>query len=75
MKMSDLKFKPLKPGENPIRVMNPIAIPSLNLKPFLTDDPEWKRKPSVTVLRFNLNRPFMSGSGGLIDIQVEKENG
>jgi hypothetical protein len=74
MKMSDLKFKPMQPGENPVRVMNPVAIPTLNIKPFLTDDPAWKRKPGVTVLRFNLNRPFASGSGGVFDIQAEKNN-
>lgn len=75
MKTSDLKFKPMKPGENPIRVMNPVAVPSVNLKPFLTDDPGWKRQPDkngVTVLRIDLNRPFASGSGGIMDIQAEQ---
>jgi hypothetical protein len=66
MKMSDLKFKPLKPGINTFRVLPNVTNP-WGMVPC-----QVHTIPDLTVMRVHLDKPFASKEGAMMDIVGEE---
>lgn len=66
MKLSDLKFKPLKPGINTFRVLPNFP------NPCGRDPCHVHTIPDLKVMRAYLDKPFASKEGAMMDIVGEE---
>lgn len=64
--MSDLKFKPLKPGVNTFRVLPNV------LNPWGIVPCQVHTIPDMTVMRLHLDKPFASKEVAMMDIVGEE---